>query len=322
MPAAIKTAVILAAGLGTRLRPLTYQVPKPLFPILNRPLLGLLLDQLAAAGCQRLAVNTHHHGRAIRDFVNSQSPWFQEVLVRHEPEILGTGGGLRNLADFLGERPFLVINGDIVTDVNLVALWQAHDEAALATLLLHDYRRFNNVWLNAKGQIQGFGPSPRGEVLPRPLAYTGIQVVSPRLFQLIPAGEFVDIITIYRQAIAAGDKVAAFVGRNFFWQDIGTPRDYLGIHNRLLHGEIARFQRFFPPVSDPFLGANVVLGSGINLAGGVCLGAGVRLGNGVGLKNTVVWDGATLAPGVILEDCVVSQNARVEQSARGRCILP
>ncbi|MGQ9920754.1 MAG: sugar phosphate nucleotidyltransferase [Desulfobacca sp.] len=320
---AIKTAVILAAGLGTRLRPLTSQVPKPLFPILNRPLLGLLLAQVAAAGCQRLAINTHHQGEAIREFVASQGTRFQDVEVRHEPKILGTGGGLKNLADFLGTDPFLVINGDILTDIALTAVCQAHDPAALATLLLHDYPRFNNVWLAADGQVQGFGGvPPTPTVMPRPLAFTGIQVVSPRLLARLPAGEFVHIIDAYRQAIAAGETVAARVRRGFFWQDIGTPQDYLDIHIRLLRGEVPGLQQWFPAVADPYLGPEVVLGRGVQFAGGVCLGRGVRLGDGVSLKNTVIWSGAELAPGISLENCLVGCHTRVTASARGRCLLP
>ncbi len=319
---ALKTAVILAAGLGTRLRPLTYQIPKPLFPILNRPLLGLLLEQLAAAGFQRLAVNTHHQGEAIQEFVASQAPRHLKVVVRHEPQILGTGGGLKNLADFLGPDPFLVINGDIVTDIELGTVYDAHDATALATLLLHDYPRFNNVWLTADDRLVGFGPRPAApEVLPRPLAFTGIQVVSPRLLGHMPAGKFVNIIDTYRQVIAGGETVAALVRQDFFWQDIGTPQDYLEIHGRLLRGAVPGLQRFFPHLADPCLGPKVILGRGVHCGGGVCLGAGVRVGDGVSLKNTVVWSGAELAPGISLEDCLVGYNARVQESARGRCLL-
>ncbi len=319
----MKTAVILAAGLGTRLRPLTYQVPKPLFPILNRPLLGLLMAQLAAAGCRRVAVNTHHRGEAIREFVGSQAPSSLEVLVRHEPMILGTGGGLRNLADVLGDEPVLVINGDIVTDIELAGVCAGHEEEALATLLLHDYPRFNNVWLDAAGGIRGFGQRPAAAgVLPRPLAFTGIQVVSPRVWQRMPAGQFINIIDTYRQAIAGGERVAALVGRDFFWQDIGTPADYVEIHGRLLRREIPRLEGFFPRIQDPFLGPEVVVGRHGHWGGGVCLGAGVRLGDGVSLKNTVVWSGAELASGVSLENCIVGQNVKVTASARGECLLP
>ncbi len=162
------TAVILAAGLGTRLRPLSYQVPKPLFPILNRPLLGLILTQLGAAGFRRVAINTHHRAADLQLFLESQGPSPLEVFLSHEPEILGTGGGLRKLAGFLGESPFLVINSDILTDLDLAEAFRGHRQDALATMVLHDYPRFNNVWLDEAGQVDAFGAPPTGGRYRRP----------------------------------------------------------------------------------------------------------------------------------------------------------
>jgi mannose-1-phosphate guanylyltransferase len=316
-----RTAVILAAGLGTRLRPLTYQVPKPLVPILNRPLLGLILEQLAAAGFRRVAVNTHHHGEAIGAFVASQAPPVLEVVVRHEPEILGTGGALKNLADFLGSEPFLVINGDIIADIDLTTVLAAHAPDSLATLLLHHYPRFNTVWLDAVGCIQGFGDRPL-DVLPTPLAFTGIQVVSPRLLDLIPAGQYVNIIDTYRQAIAAGGTIQGFKQEGFFWRDVGTPADYLDLHVRLLRGQERFWPERLPPRTDPYLGPGVRLGRGVHFGGGVCLGPGVQVGDGVSLTKTVVWAGAVLAPHLHLEECIIGQQVRVAASARGRCLVP
>lgn len=315
------TAVILAAGLGTRLRPLSYQVPKPLFPILNRPLLGLIIAQLRTAGFRRVAINTHHRADDIAFFLQNQALPDMEVFISYEPEILGTGGGLRQLAGFLGDSPCLVLNADIVTDLNLATAFLSHRQGALATMILHDYPRFNNVWLDDAGDIAGFGAAtPR--VQPAPLAFTGIQVVSPRIFGLIEPGAFVNIIDTYRQAIAGGETVAAAVQQGFYWQDIGTPQDYLEIHRRLLAGELTGLKAFWPDWADPCLGEGVTLTAGAHLDGGICLGPGVQVGDKVYLKNTVVWAGAIIEPGVHLEDCVVGQGVRVRESAQGRCFQP
>lgn len=314
------TAVILAAGLGTRLRPLTYQVPKPLFPILNRPLLGLLLAQLAAAGFARVAINTHHQGEAIREFVAAHAPRHLEILVRHEPVILGTGGALKNLEDFLGPDPFVVINADIFTDIDLKTLLPAHQPEAWATLLLHDYPRFNTVWLDSTGAVRGFGTPPGPEVIP-PLAFTGIHIVSPRLLALMPAGGFVNIIDTYRQAIAAGARIVGAVRSGFFWQDIGTPGDYLDLHRRLLRGEVPTMLPALGPLTDPYLGPGVVLGRGVQFGGGVCVGADVEVADGVCLRHTVIWSGAKISAGVRLENCIVGQNVLVTASAQGECLV-
>jgi mannose-1-phosphate guanylyltransferase len=313
------TAVVLAAGLGTRLRPLSYQVPKPLFPILNRPLLGLILAQLESAGFRRVAINTHHRAADIKLFLESQGPSPLDVFLSYEAEILGTGGGLRKLADFLGKSPFLVINGDILTDLDFAGAYRAHRQDALATMILHDYPRFNNVWLDKAGQVDAFGAPPTGGRPSAPLAFTGIQVVSPRIFDLIQPGVFVNIIDTYRQAIADGETVAAVVRHGFYWQDIGTPQDYLEIHRRLLAGEVPGLAAFYPHLADPCLAAGVTLGAGVRLDGGVCLGPGVKVGEGAYLKNTVVWSEAVIDAGVHLEDCVVGQGVRVRRSAKGGC---
>ncbi len=316
------TAVVLAAGLGTRLRPLSYQVPKPLFPILNRPLLGLILDQLEAAGFNRVAINTHHRADDINAFIESHSPPDLEVFISYEAEILGTGGGLRNLTEFVGESPFLVINGDIITDLDFAAAYRGHQQGALATMMLHDYPRFNNVWLDGSRHIASFGAAPHLATTTSPLAFTGIQVVSPRIFELIPPGVSVNIIDTYRQAIAGGETVAAAVQRGFYWQDIGTPQDYLEIHRRLLAGELQILAAFYPDLADPYTGLGVTLSARVHCDGGVCLGSGVHVGTGAYLKNTVVWANAAIDPGVHLEDCLVGQGVRVRKSARGRCFHP
>jgi NDP-sugar pyrophosphorylase family protein len=168
-------------------------------------------------------------------------------------------------------------------------------------------------------QIQAFGAAPPGIRAAAPLAFTGVQVVSPRIFDLIPPGVFVNIIETYRQAIAAGAKVTAAVRHSFFWQDIGTPQDYLEIHRLLLAGEVPGIAALYPRVTDPFLAEGITLGAGTRFDGGVCLGPGVKVGAGVYLKNTVVWAEAEIGSGVKLEDCLVGRGARVRKSARGEC---
>ena len=308
-------AAILAAGLGTRLRPLTCTTPKALVPVLNRPLLGVLLDQLRAAGALRVSVNTHHLAEEVENFLAANQPPGLEVMIRPEPEILGTGGGLRNLARALSDAPFLAINADILTDLNLAEIFQGHCQEALATLVLHDFPRHNNVWLDRQGRVAGVGTPPPNHTGPA-LAYTGVQIVSPRMLKWLPEEGPADLVTAWRSAIAQGEQVAAMVVAGHFWQDLGTPEAYLAAHNRLLAGASPGLHRYFPPISDPMLAEGAVLENGVTCAGGVCLGRKVRVEAGARLKNTVVWDEAEIAPGVSLENCVVGRGARVRSSAR------
>ena len=181
-------AAVLAAGLGTRLMPLTDICPKPLWPVLNRPLLGLVLAQLEAAGCFQVAVNTHHLADQVHDFLRSE-PWSFLLSVSHEPEILGTGGGLRQLGEVLREGPFLAINADILTDLDLAEVYRAHQPEAVSTLVLHDCPAYNHVWV-AGGRVVSIGAPPPGggdyEKNEKPLAYTGVQVVAPGMMNYLP----------------------------------------------------------------------------------------------------------------------------------------
>jgi mannose-1-phosphate guanylyltransferase len=313
-------AAILAAGLGTRLRPLTYTTPKALVPVLNKPLLGVLLAQLQAAGALQVAVNTHHLADQVQDFLAAHSPPGLEVVVRPEPEILGTGGGLRSLAGALGDGPFLAVNADILTDLDLDDIFRQHQEGALATLVLHDCPRYNNVWLDQGGRVAGFGDPPPTKSGP-PLAYTGIQVVSPRMLEWLPRQGPADLVAAWQKAIARGEHVAAVVVSGHFWQDLGTPEAYLAAHQRLLSGTCPGLNRFFPPLSDPFLGAGTVLEEGVACGGGVCLGRAVRVGQGTRLINTVAWDEARIRPGLTLENCVVGRGAEVKSSARDTVLV-
>jgi len=313
-------AAVLAAGLGTRLRPLTDLVPKPLMPVLNRPLLGLLLAQLEQAGFAQVAVNTHHLGEMVQQFLAGEGPPWLKLSVSPEPELLGTGGGLKKLGEDLGGGPFLAVNGDILTDLDLGAVYRSHREGALSTLVLHDCPPYNQVWVK-DGAVVSIG-APPGAPAARPLAYTGVQVVGPEMLRYLPpAGRPADLVAAWRQALAGGARIDALVVSGAFWQDLGAPESYLALHRRLLGGAAPSLAGFFPKLSDPFIGPGAGIAGGVQFRGGVCLAAGVEVGAGASLKNTVVWEGAVIAPEVSLEDCIVAAGVRVRGSARGRMLV-
>jgi mannose-1-phosphate guanylyltransferase len=312
-------AAVLAAGLGTRLAPLTDIRPKPLLPVLNRPLLGLVLAQLETAGCLQVAANTHHLAYQVQDFLQSQ-PWSFLLSVSLEPEILGTGGGLKQLGRILGNEPFLSVNGDILTDLDLDGIYRRHQPDTIGTLVLHDSPRYNNVWV-ADDRVVSIGAAPPGKAA-APLAYTGVQVVDPKLLPYLPpAGQPFDLIQAWRQALAAGERLAYLKVRGHFWQDIGTPENYLAAHRRLLAGKSPKLSNYFQDLTDPLIGPGTQVESSVQFAGAVCLGAEVTVGERACLENTVVWDRAVIAPAVKLADCIVASGVRVKESARGQVIV-
>ncbi len=311
---------MLAAGLGTRLKPLTDICPKPLLPVLNRPLLGVVLAQLEAAGCFQVAVNTHHLADQVHDFLKSE-PWGFQLSVSQEPEILGTGGGLRQLGEILREGPFLAINADILTDFDLAEVYRAHRPGAVSTLVLHDCPAYNNVWVAGDGVVSIGAAPPGGQASAKPLAYTGVQVVDRKIFRYIPALGPYDLVQAWREALKAGERLAYLRVSGHFWQDLGTPANYLAAHRRLLAGVWPRLAGYFPGLADPLVGPGARIGAGAQFGGGVCLGSDVAVGQGAALKNTVVWNRAVIGADVELEDCIVAAGVEVKDSARGRVLV-
>jgi len=226
-------ALILAAGLGTRLAPYTDHTPKPLFPVGGRPLLDMIIRNLETAGCESIIINTHHLHNKIEAFLNLQR-YPIPVTTSHEPVILGTGGAIKNAGNFWDKRPFIVINSDIYTDIDLREIYRFHlGHNHPATLVLTDYEEFNNVQVDEDNFILGFensrvNPFPclnQGNI--KRLTFTGIQVLNPEILDFIPANSFSNSIDVYRQMISCGEKLHAFIPKNHFWNDLGTPGKYI-----------------------------------------------------------------------------------------------
>ena len=220
--------MILAAGFGTRLLPYTRNTPKPLFTIAGRPILDLAIRRLAAAGCREIIINTHHLNDRIDAFLRSQR-YDIPVHTSFEPTILGTGGAVKKVAHFWDNHPFVVINSDIVTDVDLKAVYRFHlDHNHPVTLVLHDEPRFNMVSVSSEGFIRDFGDPAQTDNAGRHkrLAFTGIQVINPEVLDIIPDKTFHSSIDTYRKLIADGGGVKAYVTSGHYWTDIGTPASY------------------------------------------------------------------------------------------------
>ena len=218
-------ALVLAAGLGTRLRPYTLTTPKPLFTLAGRPLLDIHIRNLVDAGCESVAVNTHHLHDPIAAFIASQH-FAIPVHIRHEPAILGTGGAIRNFSDFWDRRPFMVVNADIHTTIDLKAVYEFHlRHRPAATLVLVDHPEFNTVMADPGGCVREFAVAaaraPAGA-----LTFTGIQVLDPVVLDYIPERRFYHSIDAFRAMIAAGKIVRAFIPGPGVWMDLGSPARY------------------------------------------------------------------------------------------------
>lgn len=215
--------MLLAAGLGTRLRPLTYNIPKPLLPLDSHRLIDYPLRYLAGQGIHEVMINLHHLGDMIRDHVGDGSRYNLRASYSLEPEILGTGGGIKNVEPFFEGRPFVSINADSLLNVDLVAVIERHFQTGAAATMVLKKTGKNDPYEGVKvenGFVKGIGG--KGDYF-----YTGLQIIGPDLLrELPPAGTVSCLIKDgYQKIIGKGKKVAAFLYDGYF-NDLGTPQRY------------------------------------------------------------------------------------------------
>lgn len=272
-------AMILAAGFGTRLLPYSAERPKPLFPILNTPLLLLTIERLQAIGCTKIIVNCHHLREQIVDAVKD----IDGLVVQEEQTILGTGGGLAQAraTGLISDEPLLITNGDIYHTIDLAELYAVHCQSNHSvTMALHDYPRFNSLQVK-DGEVLAFGYKAEDG-----LAFTGLHVIDPKILDDIEPG-FSCIIDRYKKHLMGGHKIAIHRVDDFFWTDMGTPEDYLKLHADLIAGTV------------PWQSA---VAQGVHRKGALegvvqdwaCVAGGVKVPRGTSLTRSVVWDGVIL----------------------------
>jgi len=223
-------AMILAAGPGTRLRPLTDSLPKPLLPIAGRPLIVWNLLLLRRHGITEVIINLHHLGHLIEQALRDGSQFGMRIAYSKEPALLGTGGGLKQAEVFFGGEPFVVLNGDTLVEMDLRDMAAAHGRHdALATMAVRadpDAERWGAVELDEAHRvirINGRGKNAGGGTGKR--MFAGVHVMHPRLLADVPAGRESSIIEAYVRAIQAGEVVAGYDLAGY-WSDIGTPDRY------------------------------------------------------------------------------------------------
>jgi len=331
-------AMILAAGLGTRMRPLTDHCPKPLLPLLLQPVLDHILAQLPRYGIRDVIINLHHHADQLARWLGDGGRWGVRLSLSFEPEILGTAGALKRVEPLLRDAPFFVLNADVLIDVDLQALWHWHCERrALVTMVLRPdpaARSYGAVLIDGDDRVRLISGRPAAHV-----PFTGeetmfacVQVVDPQVLEYIPPDCFITTTAdVYPPLI---EHHAAVYGYRYtgYWMDIGTPERYLQAHWDLLDGALgdAWSQRLpagsrivlrpdaTPPVAPGVtLAPPVVLGPEVALAPDVrvgpyaVLGRGCRLAPGAVVRESVLWDGVQVGVGAQVRRCTLATGVQV-----------
>ncbi|AEP11841.1 sugar phosphate nucleotidyltransferase [Chloracidobacterium thermophilum] len=310
-------AMLLAAGFGTRLFPLTLDRPKPALPVLGRPLIAYGVDYLTRFGCRDLVVNLHYRGEAIVAVLGDGASFGCRIAYSHESdEILGTGGALDHARPLLNPtETFVVMNGKLITTIDLQAALATHRrQQALATLILKPNRRrerFSVVEVDNTGAIRGFAPPPDAAVPdPPPLFFTGIQILEPEIFDYIPRARFSHTTTdVYPRAIADGQRVVAHVaGPDEDWYEFSTLERYLDLSCQLAGHPQAVIR-----------GQNCQVAADARLVRTI-LWNHVTIGAKVELHEVIVGDGVTIPEATTLSRAAVVRADRLEVSERARAI--
>jgi mannose-1-phosphate guanylyltransferase len=325
--------MVLAAGLGTRLRPLTYEITKPMVPVLDRPVMEHILDLLARHSIGEVIANLHYFPDSIREYFG------ERLEYRFEPELLGTAGGVRACADFFGDESFLVISGDALTDIDLTAFAARHRETgAIATLAVKqvaDTREYGVVLHDRDGRITGFQEKPAPAEALSNLGNCGIYMFRAEIFDYFPERPFVDWAQDVFPVLLEHDVPFHIHEVAEYWNDVGSLaelrqgtfdalRGELGLEisgSELTPGVILAGGTSLPADSEvegpAWIGRDVRLGAGVRLMGPVAIGDGASIGDGAQLRESIVFPGTELAAGAILIGAIAGHSG-ILQSLRRR----
>jgi mannose-1-phosphate guanylyltransferase len=317
-------AMVLAAGLGTRLRPLTNEISKPMVPVLDRPVMGHIVDLLDRHGFEQTIANLHWFPDSIREHFG------ERLSYRYEPELLGTAGGVRGCAEFFGSEPFLVISGDALTDLDLTALAERHRQsggvATLAVKKVADTREYGVVLHDREGRITGFQEKPAPEEALSDLGNCGIYVFSPEIFDYFPERPFVDWAQDVFPALLENDVPFHIHETREYWNDVGSLGELRQGTFDALRGELrlqidgqerepgvivseeAELPEDVEIDGPTWIGRGVRIGAGARLTGPVVVGDGARIGERAQLREAILLPGAEVPAESILIGAIAAHS--------------
>ena len=323
--------MVLAAGLGTRLRPLTYELPKPMVPVLHWPVMGHIVRLLERQGFDELVANIHHFPDALRGYFGDRLEWI------YEEQLLGTAGSVRNARDFFGDEPIVVVSGDALTDLDVNALVERHREAGgIATLTVKqvpDTSQFGVVVHDDEGRVQGFQEKPDPDEALSDLSNCGIYCFNQDVFDYFPDGEVecVDWASDVFPVLLDNDVPFYIHETEGYWNDIGSVDELQQATFHVLEGQTG-LEVPGRPVKEGahvgegtdtggvaqmdtpvWIGERCQLGRDLRLMGPVAIGDDCRIGEGASLRDAIVLPGTELADGEILVGGIAGREGIVEK---------
>ena len=292
---------IPAAGLGERLQPITFHLPKSLIPVTGRPLLELILEKVFLLPVERVGINLHHKKDAVAEWL-SRSAFRTKIVTFPEEPLRGTGGALKNAEKLLSEGIFLVHNCDVLSEINLGQLVEFHRSSGnIATLAVHDYPKFNSVVVDSNGLVTGIGKSSaRTSTSHIVKAFTGIAVYDPGFLRFLPAG-ISGVVDAWMLAIASGDTIGTLDVTGCYWSDLGTPAAYAA----------AVIQRLRSEGETIYLHPSASGCHRAEMNGFVVMEEGSEAAKGARLRNCIMLPSARAGEDAFLENCIVGPDFRL-----------
>jgi mannose-1-phosphate guanylyltransferase / phosphomannomutase len=328
-------AFVMAAGVGTRLRPLTYDIPKPMISIVNKPVLEHTLELLIKYGIKEVVVNLHHQGEMIKNYFGSGSKWGIRIQYSQEKKLMGTAGGVKKAERFFDET-FLVMSGDGLTDINLSRAIDSHRrKKSLATMILKqvDARfEYGVVMLDKTGKISKFLEKPTWSSIFSNTVNTGIYIFEPAVFKYIPKNKFYDFgHNLWPLLLNKKLKIYGYQADEY-WCDIGNLSEYRRAQSDILSGKVKINIPGEKTANNIWIGKKTKINPRVTLEGPCVIGDNCRLeedvkigrftvvGNngvikkGASLKDCIVWNDVCIDRNVTLANCIIGNSANIQES--------
>ncbi len=325
-------AVILVGGLGTRLRPLTCNTPKPMLPLVNQSFIEWMLLRLRSQGIDEVILAVQYLADRFIAALGDGSHLGIKLKIVEEPEPRGTAGAVKNIEHLLDGTTF-VFNGDVLTDLDLQAMLAFHREkgskVTISLTPVDDPTQYGLVETEANGRIRRFLEKPRAEDVTTKLINAGTYIIEPEVFRYVPpAAYYMFERGLFPVLLQTGDPMFGYSSRAY-WTDIGKPQTYLDVHHDILIGKIhytfrgtqigeriwledgADIHPSAQIVGPVVLGPGVIIGRNARIIGPTVIGAHCRIGVDVGIEGSVLWDNNQIEEGATLRSCVLGHNNRI-----------
>ncbi len=318
----LKKAMIMAAGVGSRLEPLSFAVPKPLVPLANKPVMDILVTQLISAGIKDIIANTYYKSEDIQNHFNNSNYGANFTFIKEE-KLSGTAGGVRKcMFFFYPDEDFIVLSGDGLSDLNIQEVYESHKKSgSIVTIVTKkvdssEVSKYGIIVTDNNGFVKSFQEKPALSEAKSNLANTGIYIFNYKIFEFIPENTFYDFAkNVFPCIMAAGIKINTYE-HSGYWSDIGSLNQYIQSNIDIINNKIKHCSNNVINTEEGkyIIGQNTILGKDSVLAGDCIIGCNCKIGSESIIKNSIIWDNVEIKNNVKIEDSIVLSNSVITKS--------